>query len=219
MPAFEVNEVITVPEWVVDHESYRRWATSDEFPERGRFAFIAGRVWVDLEMERRLHNLIKVMVGAVLTGHVSRHDLGTYFGDGMLLSHPAAGLSTEPDGMFVSWASYESGAAAEVGGEPDDGIEILGTPDMVLEVVSPSSVRKDTKDLFAAYWQAGLAEYWLIDPRGEAVDFTLFARQPQGYRAVKPVGGWRKSAVFGAAFRLKAATNRRGQATYALEVR
>lgn len=219
MPAFVLNGSLVVPAWVVDHTSYRRWATSDEFPERGRFAFIDGRVWVDLEMERRLHNLIKMMVGAVLTGHAGRNDLGTYFGDGMLVSNVAVGLSTEPDGMFVSWASYDSGAVTEVGGEPEDGVEVLGTPDMVLEVVSPSSVRKDTKVLFEAYWQAGVAEYWLIDPRGEHVEFTLYAWQPQGYRAVKPASGWRKSAVFGAAFRLTAGTNRRGQATYALEIR
>src|SRR5256885_8764701 len=46
-------------------------------------------------------------------------------------------------------------------------LELEGTPDMVLEVVSESSVQKDTKRLRQLYWQAGIREYWLVDARRE----------------------------------------------------
>ena len=34
---------------------------------------------------------------------------------------------------------------------------------MTLEVVSSSSVRKDTVDLRDRYYKAGILEYWLVD--------------------------------------------------------
>ena len=35
-----INDSVEIPSDVVDHESFRRWARSEAFPERGRFAFI-----------------------------------------------------------------------------------------------------------------------------------------------------------------------------------
>lgn len=207
-----------MPECVVDHESYRRWATSDKFPERGRFAYFAGRVWMDLETERSSHNLIKTEIAAVLTACVKRRNLGRYYGDNMLLSHPVVGLSTEPDGTYIAWETFRSGIVEQAGGEPNDGIELVGVPDMALEVISPTSVRKDTVELFEQYWRAGVGEYWLIDPRGDEPAYTLYAHAADGYRVVRPRGGWRKSPVFGASFRLVRSADPLGQAAYALEI-
>lgn len=40
----------------------------------------------------------------------------------------------------------------------------LGVPDLVVEVLSPSTRRYDTATKLNAYEQAGVREYWLIDP-------------------------------------------------------
>ena len=40
-----------------------------------------------------------------------------------------------------------------------------GAPDLVVEIVSPSSAKIDRVDKFLEYEKAGVAEYWLIDPR------------------------------------------------------
>jgi Uma2 family endonuclease len=132
-----------------------------------------------------------------------------------------SGLATEPDGMFVSTAARRDGRAVVREGRPErkKGLVVEGTPDMVLEVVSPSSVRKDTVELPDLYWQAGIPEYWLVDPRGNEPRFALYAHTPRGYRSVRPVGGWRKSAVFGASFRLVQATDDFGLPEYTLETR
>jgi Uma2 family endonuclease len=52
------------------------------------------------------------------------------------------------------------------------------------------------------YWQAGIAEYWLVDARGETLEFTIFQRGPRGYVATRRQGGWLKSKVLGKSFRL-----------------
>lgn len=45
-----------------------------------------------------------------------------------------------------------------------------GTPDLVVEVISPSSIRLDRKTKFDAYEQHGVAEYWLVDPKLRGVE-------------------------------------------------
>ncbi len=46
---------------------------------------------------------------------------------------------------------------------------ILGAPDLVIEILSPSSVKMDTKLKMAKYATAGVREYWVIDPDKERV--------------------------------------------------
>lgn len=49
-----------------------------------------------------------------------------------------------------------------------------GAPDLVIEVVSPSSARSDQFVKFDAYERAGVPEYWIVHPRTHAVQvFTL----------------------------------------------
>jgi Uma2 family endonuclease len=172
-------------------------------------------------MEAEDHSILTMIIGGVLAAWAVSRTLGRYYGDRMILTHAATGLSTEPDGMFVSSDARRSGRVVVRGGRPDRGKGVLieGTPDMVLEVVSPSSVTKDTVDLLDLYWRAGIPEYWLVDPRGDTPRFTLYTHGPAGYRAVRPSGGWRKSAVFGASFRLVQSADDLGLPAYALETR
>lgn len=46
---------------------------------------------------------------------------------------------------------------------------IVGAPDLVVEVFSPSSAHMDTKIKLVKYAAAGVREYWLIDPDRERV--------------------------------------------------
>ncbi|MEZ4714245.1 MAG: Uma2 family endonuclease [Caldilineaceae bacterium] len=51
-----------------------------------------------------------------------------------------------------------------------------GAPDLVVEVISPSSIRTDRNIKFTAYEHAGVAEYWLVDPKYNFVEvYTLSA--------------------------------------------
>jgi Uma2 family endonuclease len=49
-----------------------------------------------------------------------------------------------------------------------------GAPDLVIEILSPSTVQKDLKVKFDRYERAGVREYWIVDPDGKTVQkFTL----------------------------------------------
>jgi hypothetical protein len=110
MSAVVIADRVRIPAWVVDLESFRRWARSDEFPDQGRISYLRGEVWVDLSMEQLFsHSQVKTEYTVVVGGLVKSADLGYFFSDRTSLSNPAADLSTEPDGLFVAWETLRSG--------------------------------------------------------------------------------------------------------------
>ena len=90
---------------------------------------------------------------------------------------------------------------------------------MVLEVVSSSSVEKDTIILRDLYWQAGIREYWLVDARGENPIFDILRHTAKGYVATSKQRGWMKSVLFGKSFRLTQNKDALGHPEYTLGVR
>jgi len=50
----------------------------------------------------------------------------------------------------------------------------IGAPDLIVEILSPSTSRKDHKEKFICYERAGVKEYWLVDPVANTV--TVFKR-------------------------------------------
>jgi Uma2 family endonuclease len=208
---------VHIPGWVEDLETFRRWARSSDFPERGRFGYFNGQIWVDLSMERLAHNQLKGIIAVVVGGLVMAGRLGVYFHDRMRLTSEAANLSSEPDGMFASEQTLR--AKRVLLREGADTLEVEGTPDMVLEVVSPDSVKKDTVVLRELYAQAGIREYWLIDPRHVPQEFSILRHTAKGYTSVRRQGDWLKSAVFGKSFRLTQGTDELRHPVYKLDVR
>ena len=53
-----------------------------------------------------------------------------------------------------------------------------GTPDLLVEVLSPSTRRTDQVVKFSVYEQAGVPEYWMVDPKTRSVQvFVLSGRE------------------------------------------
>jgi Uma2 family endonuclease len=210
-----------IPAGITDHESFRRWARSGDIPENVRVCYLDGDIWVDLSMEQLyVHNRAKTRISTALDSMTEAEDLGQYFSDGVLLSHRAAQLTTVPDGVFVTYDALRAGRIRRVEGVRKGYVELEGTPDMVLEVVSDSSVHKDTVELRRKYWRAGILEYWLVDVRGEPPQFDLLRRGSNRYaRTRRQADGWLRSEVFGRSFRLTQTQDRIGDPQYKLEVR
>lgn len=217
MKTIVISEQATIPTWVHDLASFRRWARSDDFPEQGRFAYLDGYLWVDVSMERLIQNQIKKEINRVLSNIEKTDDTGIYVADRMLLVNEDANLSTEPDGMFVSYASLDAGLA--VVNEGDDTLEVTGSPDMTLEVVSSTSVRKDTVQLPRLYWEANVKEYWLVDSREKSFSFDILRRGPSKFVATRKSQGWIRSPVFGREFKLTREVSKRSVSKFTLEVR
>jgi Uma2 family endonuclease len=189
---------VDIPDGISDLGAFRRWAHSDDFPETGRICFLDGRVWVDMRREQIFtHNQLKQEYNLVIGGLVKAERVGRFFPDGLLLTNERAQLACQPDGTFVSREALKSGRVRLVEAEREGYLELEGTPDMVLEVVSASSVEKDTVTLRDLYWRAGIPEYWVVDARTDRLEFEILRCQADGYVAVRKQGGWLKSRVFG----------------------
>jgi Uma2 family endonuclease len=153
-------------------------------------------------------------------GIVAEKDLGDVFVDQTRVSNVRADLSCEPDFVFISHQSIETGRVRLVPktGHQDRYIELEGSPDLVVEIVSDNSVAKDTKRLPSAYWQAEVAEYWLADARGKQLVFEIHHRGPDGYEpAVPNAEGVQRSRVLGAAFRVARVARPQGRWAYRVE--
>ncbi len=135
------------------------------------------------------------------------------------MSNLAADISGNPDATFLSHETLRSDRIRLIEGSSGGFSEIEGSPDMVLEVVSRSSVEKDYDLLRKAYWEAEIREYWLVDARKEPLKFEIFRHTPRGYVATRKQEGWIKSAVFGKSFKLTQRKNDLGHPEFSLSVR
>ncbi len=215
-----IQDEIHIPGWVVDLESFRRWARSDGFPRQGRFSFLNGELWVDLTMEQLFsHNQPKTKITAVLTILVGKLQLGYFFADRTLWSHQEAGLCTEPDALFFTWETLKTGRIRLVPGVKEGYVELEGTPDMVLEVISSRSVRKDKKVLRALYHRAGVREYWLVEARQTPPRLDILRHQAEDYVPSQERDGWLESNLFGHEFQLIQDTDPLGYPLYTLNLR
>lgn len=218
-----IEEQLEIP-FVRSLGEFRAWATSDDFPERGRIDFLAGRIEVDMSPEDLFcHGTLKTEIIQVLGRLLKASGAGYLFSDRARVSSPEGEFSVEPDVVFLSHQSLESGRVRLVPkatGEPDCYLELEGPPDLIVEIVGDSSVTKDTQRLPAAYWRAGVEEFWLVDARSETLLFQIHRRGRSAYEAILPdAEGFQHSAVFQARFRLSRRRNEHGRWAFDLEAR
>ncbi|MBI3822075.1 MAG: Uma2 family endonuclease [Planctomycetes bacterium] len=211
---------IIIPTWVVDIDSFRRWTDCDDFPEHGKVWWLCGEVWADMSKEQIFtHLVVKNEISGTVTGIVKTEKRGLFIPDGLLLSNFAADICGNPDATFVSNDTLRSDLIRFIEGKDGGYVELQGSPDWVLEVISKSSLHKDDVVLRRAYWEAGVREYWLVDARKEPLRFEILQHTARGYIARRKKDGWMKSDVFGKSFRLTQSTNALGHPEYSLEVR
>lgn len=196
-----------IPRKAFAFEGFGRWAQSGDFPETGRIDYLEGDVDVDMSPEDlQTHGLPKgaifVALHTLITGRT-----GEVYTDRARITSRFAGLSAEPDVVVILWESLKTGKVRYVpasSGKPDRSSEIEGAPDLVVEILSDSSERKDTKRLPLLYARAGIPELWLVDARKTGTWLQILTLDNGEYVRVEPdLEGWVPSPQLGAEFRLQ----------------
>jgi hypothetical protein len=105
-----IQDEVVIPSWIVDLDTYRQWAHSDQYPERGWISYLDGEIWVDLSREELItHNKVKTAFAFAIMSVLKRIDLGEFLGDRVFLTNAQANLATEPDSMAYLWSTIQSG--------------------------------------------------------------------------------------------------------------
>jgi Uma2 family endonuclease len=213
---------IDIPEGMRSLAKFLAWIDTTDLPEKLPIRFHKGKVWVDLMEEMFSHNQIKTALGITLGALIQNEELGLYATDGMQLANKDAELVTTPDAMFLSNASLKSGRVGFAAGRRRGAVatRVVGSPDIVVEIVSRGSEDVDTAWLMSAYHDAGVEEYWVIDARDEeAVQFDIYKRGKKEYTAVRKQAGWVRSPALGRSFRLVRTEGKGGYPRFTLEAR
>ena len=64
---------------------------------------------------------------------------------------------------------------------------VEGTPDLIVEILSPSTARRDRVAKLNAYARRGVPRYWLVDPAARTLE--AFELVEGSYRLAAAVGG------------------------------
>jgi len=214
---------VEIPPGIDGFAAFRRWTHDPDFPEKGRIDFIAGQIEVgDMVEDPRYHGGPKTEIARVLANRVKRLDWGQVLIDATRVSVPEVGLSVEPDILAVSHQALATGRVALVPaeGRREAFVELEGPPELVVEVLSASSVRKDSQRLWREYYRAGIPEYWTVDARAGKLAFQIWIAGPAEYLPadIDP-DRFQTSPVLQTAYRLDQTARNDGRIEYDLRER
>lgn len=114
--------------------------------------WVKGEVITDMTVTT-IHQRIVIFLSFLLQAFAQHFQLGEVLTAPVQVKLRTSGR--EPDVFFV--AKENSGRVQEKFFD--------GAPDLIVEVISDESTSRDRVDKFEEYEEAGVREYWLIDPR------------------------------------------------------
>ncbi|MFN8516488.1 MAG: Uma2 family endonuclease [Thermomicrobiales bacterium] len=113
-----------------------------------------GEVTVFMVPDTR-HQLVSTFLVGLISLYVNLLDLGKLFAAPFEMLLVPGRISREPDILFVAKNHFDR--------LNDDRLD--GPADLVIELLSDSSVTRDRDRKFYEYQGAGIPEYWVFDPR------------------------------------------------------
>lgn len=149
-------------EVLAGHVKQRGYITYDAFldmADEDTLAEWANGTIVMTSPANRRHQNLDGFLFTTLSVFINVHALGEVVGPPFQMKLPQAGR--EPDVIYVATAHLDRFTSTYLNGPAD----------LVVEIVSPESTRRDRITKFGEYQDAGIPEYWLIDPDAEQAEF------------------------------------------------
>lgn len=152
------ESIRTAPRGKLAFEEFLEWLTEDTHAE-----------WVNGEVVPKmpvsvLHQRESNFLYQILSAWITYHQLGEVYHPPLLVRF------TLPDGTPIA---REPDLVVILNTNPGTFHEqyFEGAPDLIVEVISPSTRALDRHTKFVEYEAAGVREYWLIDPEREYAEF------------------------------------------------
>lgn len=146
----------------------RTWEDVERMPEDGnRYEWIGGRLYMTPAPATR-HQRISKRLQQALMRILEHAGHGEMFYAPCLVAFPGTGDRVQPDLLFVS--NERRGIITEK--------QMLGAPDLVVEILSPSTAHRDRGIKLDLYARSGVRQYWIVDPDRDVVDVWRFGENP-----------------------------------------
>jgi Uma2 family endonuclease len=129
-----------------------------ELPGDQRYEILEGEL-ILVPAPSTVHQDIVSLLGSLIITYVRAHKMGKAYVspiDVVLSEHNVL----QPDIVYISKQSQ--GIIQEA--------NISGAPDLVVEVLSPSSIDYDRRQKKSIYPDFGVREYWIIDPQNKSIE-------------------------------------------------
>ena len=186
----ELKQSPQLPDYIADlqatleAEQRRREQFIEEIDESMKAEFINGEVVIH-SPARRVHSHVVYHASVLLGQYAIRHRLGEVLVEKALVR--CRRNDYEPDVCFFRTAKTEGWDADK---------KIFPPPDLIVEVLSPSTQKNDRTVKFQDYAVHGVGEYWIIDADAQVIEqytlaigasaYALHARVEVGGRLVSP---------------------------------
>ena len=144
------------------------WQDTLLMPEDGkRYEAIEGELYVTPAPSRR-HQRASLNLARVLCSFLEDPGHGWIYLAPTGVELPDTDEGVQPDILFVSKA--RAGILVKEG--------IRGVPDLVVEILSPSTADRDRTLKKKLYQRHGVAQYWVVDPDAQSVEVWDFTSGP-----------------------------------------
>jgi Uma2 family endonuclease len=153
------------------YEEFLAWAG-----EETRAEWVDGEV-IPLEMPNTIHQEIILFLARLMAQYAELLGLGEVLIAPYNMRLVPVRSSRQPDIIFV-------------GREHSDRIteeRLEGAADLAVEVISADSVTRDRRDKLLEYQQAGVAEYWIVDPRERRQSVVPYRLSDRGVYELIPL--------------------------------
>lgn len=145
---------------ILDQKTY----TSRDYqnlPEGAPYQLIGGKLVMNPSPDIQ-HQRLSGVLEYQLRSFVVEHDLGDVFDaptDVQFSEHDVY----QPDIFFISRSRSEI-----IGTK-----RIQGAPDLIIEILSPSTAYFDLREKYETYERCGVREYWLVDPERKEIEIYI----------------------------------------------
>ena len=143
------------------------WRDAQRMPDDGnRYEAIGGELFMTPSPSVR-HQILVVRLYDALRPLLTKRDRGVLLIAAVGVEFPDTGEGVQPDLVFVS--NERRGIIGDA--------TLRGAPDLVIEIISPSTAGRDRTIKLELYERQGVREYWIVDPDENAIDVWRFGDQ------------------------------------------
>lgn len=154
-----------------DQKAFRHWLNGRSPSDINHYELIDGKI-VMTPPAGWPHASIGAMIAGCLSHPVRKNKLGVVLDSSAGYELPS-GDTVEPDVSYISAKRFAAGP------KPSTGKFVRIVPNLIVEILSPTTSRRNRTEKKNLYERNGVDEYWIVDPSRKQI--TVFRLGKRGY--------------------------------------